>query len=61
MHLCFSDANDKDVTNNKKKNKDGKTEIIIHDDPSDKHKGSVHVEEVVHNDPRDSLIFSNEV
>ena len=44
-----------------KKNKDRKTEIIIHDDPSDKHKGSVHVEEVVHNDSRDSLIFSNEV
>ena len=35
--------------------------VTIHDDPSDSRKGSVHVEEVVHNEPRDSLIVLDQV
>ena len=35
--------NDKDITN--EKNRDSKTEITIHDGPSNKRKDSVHVEE----------------
>ena len=48
-------------TSQMKKNRDSKTEIPIHDDPSDKCKGSVHVEEVVHNEPGDSLIDSGQI
>ena len=50
---------DKNITN--KKNRDSKTETIIHDDPFDKHKDSVHVKEVVHNVPGNSLIVSDQV
>ena len=44
-----------------KKNWDSKTEITVHDDPSNKSKDSVHVEEVVHKESGDSLIFSDQV
>ena len=44
-----------------KKNRDSKTEITIHDDPLDKRKDSVHVEEAVRNEPNDSLIVSDQV
>ena len=44
-----------------KKNWDSKTEITVHDDPSNKSKDSVHVEEVVHKELGDSLIFSDQV
>ena len=59
MYLCTSNANDKDITN--EKNRDSKTEITIHNDPSDKRKDSVHVEEMVHNKPGDKLVVSGQI
>lgn len=56
--MNFSNANDKDMIN---RNKNGKTErdrkanISTHDDPLDKRKDSVLVEEVVVNQPGRSL------
>ena len=43
------------------KNRDSKTEITIHHDPSGKRKDSEHVEEVVYNEPGNSLIVSDQV
>ena len=43
------------------KNRDSMAEITVHDDPSNKSKDSVHVEEVVHKESGDSLIFSDQV
>ena len=60
MYLSSSNANDKDIKNEKKK-KNSKTKITKHDDPSDKRKDSVYVEKVVHNEPADNLIFSDQV
>ena len=37
-----------------------KIEIIIRDDPSDKRKDSVHADEVVHKEPGDGLIVSDQ-
>ena len=48
-------------TSQMKINRDSKTEITIHDNLSDKSRDSVHVEEVVHHEPGDGLIFSNQV
>ena len=63
MYLSSSNANDKDIKNEKKNKKktDSKTKITKHDDPSDKRKDSVYVEKVVHNEPADNLIFSDQV
>ena len=36
-------------------------QITTYDDPFDKRKGSVHVEEVVHNEPGGILIVSDQV
>ena len=55
VYLSLSNANDKDIKNDK--NRHRKTKITLHDNPSDKCKESVHVEEVEHNEPGDSLIF----
>ena len=44
-----------------KKNRDSKREIAVHDDPSNKSRDSVHVEEVVLKESGDSLIFSDQV
>ena len=49
MYLSSSNANDNDITH--EKNRYSKTEITIRYDRSDKRKDSVHVEEVVHNEP----------
>ena len=48
-------------TKKNKKNIDSKTEITIHDDPSDKGKDILFVEEVVDNDPGGSLIVSDQL
>ena len=58
MYLSSSNVNDKDITN--EKNRGSKTEITIRDDHSDKRKGSVHADEVVHNEPGDSPIVSDQ-
>ena len=57
----FSSKCDQSRSFLRKKNRDSKTEITIYDDPSDKRKDSVHVEELVHNKPGDSLIVSDQV
>ena len=57
----FSSKCDQSSSFLRKKNRDSKTEITIYDDPSDKRKDSVHVEELVHNKPGDSFIVSDQV
>ena len=60
MKVSSSNANDKDITN--EKNRESKTKITIHDNPSDKRKVSVHVEEVAVNEPGgNSLTVSEQV
>ena len=59
MYLSSSNPNGKDIAN--EKNGDSKTEIILHNNPSDKRKDSEYVEEVTHNEPCDSLIVSDQV
>lgn len=59
MYLSSSNANDNDIAN--EKSRDSKTEITLHDDPFDKRKYSVYVEQVVHNEQDDSFIVSNQV
>ena len=58
MYLTFSNANDRDITN--EKNRVSKTKVTIRDDPSNKPKDSVHADEVVHNKPGDSVIVSDQ-
>lgn len=48
-------------TKKTKKNIDSKTEITIHDDPSDIGKDILFVEEVVDNDPGGSVIVSDQL
>ena len=57
VYLSSSNTNDKDITNEKK---GSKTEITIRSDCSDKRKDSVHADQVLHNEPGDSLIVSNQ-
>ena len=60
MKVSSSNANDKDITN--EKNRESKTKITIHDNPFDKRKVSVHVEEVAVNEPGgNSLTVSEQV
>ena len=57
VYLSSSNTNDKDITNEKN---GSKTEITIRGDCSDKRKDSVHADQVLHNEPGDSLIVSNQ-
>ena len=58
VYLSYSNANDRDITN--EKNSGSKKEFTIRDDPSNKRKGSVHADQMVHKEPGDSLILSDQ-
>ena len=55
---CVPEFHHKEIAN--EKSRGSKTEITIRDDPFDKRKYSVHADEVVHNEPGESLIVSDQ-
>ena len=60
VFLGSSNANDKDITNEKKQ-QNKKTKLTLHNDPSDKRKDNKHVEEGQHDETGESLIVSNQI
>ena len=58
VYLSSPNVNDKDITNDKTRG--SKIEITIGDDPYDGRNDSVHNDKVVHNEPGDNLIVSDQ-